>query len=418
MATIRQSPRDPDTTQLRFGWKGKQYTYNCINETHAKAAKAAVELLTQELRAGRRQIPPNVENLGLWLFTDGKEGLAAPDTLNAPKKPARSITDLVADYLDKRARDVRSGSLDPTSYDSDDRRCNKFLRYCIAQKQDTITALFSMMDEYREVRQDALAEGKCSPVTLKHELRTVRDMVKYGWKKEWFDQLPRWFEEYASVRLPDPTPQHFEVDEVKRMFAAASKRTKLYILLGLNCGYTQIDISTLTHDMMVWETGYIDRTRHKTNYKVSRPQVNKLWPITLKLLTQEATNPRASEFVLLGTDGNPLVNQKLVKEAPLDNPNGKPKHKYKRTDAVRLAFNRVLNKLKVSAKRRGFMNLRKTGANEIKQHYGHDGDAMADLYLAHASAAMRKHYVNENYDLLAEATDWLATVYEFKLEEE
>jgi hypothetical protein len=86
------------------------------------------------------------------------------------------------------------------------------------------------------------------------------------------------------------------VEEVEAMYAKATDRMKLYMLLALNGGFTQIDIATLTHGMIDWRTGIISRDRNKT----SVPQGCKLWPNTLALLKQEATESNTAGGDLKG----------------------------------------------------------------------------------------------------------------------
>jgi hypothetical protein len=64
------------------------------------------------------------------------------------------------------------------------------------------------------------------------------------------DALPKTLDEYAAVSRDKPKPKFWTAEECQTLVAKASQRTKLYILLGLNAGYTQIDISSLRHDMI------------------------------------------------------------------------------------------------------------------------------------------------------------------------
>ena len=99
--------------------------------------------------------------------------------------------------------------------------------------------------------------------------------------RERLDRLPASLlrGDFARVELPAPKPVSWTLDEVKTLYAAAVQRTKLYVLLGLNCGYTQMDPATLTHEMVNWETGIIDRPRHKTSAR----QCHRLWPMKTRL---------------------------------------------------------------------------------------------------------------------------------------
>jgi integrase len=196
-------------------------------------------------------------------------------------------------------------------------------------------------------------------------------------------------DDYAKVALPPPTPQFYSTEEVKALFSAAIPRTQLYILLGLNLGYTQADIASLEHPMINWAQGIVTRIRHKTG----QPQKAKLWPITAELLKQEMTDARKSNLVLLGKNDNPLIVETV-------NGKGNPI----RLDTVRLAFKQLKAKLKDN---RGFKTFRKTGADAIAKQY-QSAPHLVDLYLAHSDQGMRKHYANQYFDELFKATDWLA----------
>jgi integrase len=186
-------------------------------------------------------------------------------------------------------------------------------------------------------------------------------------------------------------------NDVKALFSAANPRAKVYILLGLNLGYTQADIASLEHSMIDWAQAIVTRNRHKTG----QPQQAKLWPLTAKMLKQEMTDPRKSTLVLLGKNGNPLIVETV-------NDKGNPAQ----VDAIRMAFNRLKAKLKITGDSRGFAIFRKTSANNIAQA-NQDAPHLVDLFLGHTQKTMAKHYANQHFDLLYKATDWLAAQYGF-----
>ena len=116
-------------------------------------------------------------------------------------------------------------------------------------------------------------------------------------------------------------------EEVKTLFNNASESTRLLIVLALNCSFTQKDIATLEHSHIDWERGLIIRPRSKTGV----PMKSKLWKITLDLLKKFATNPKKSDLVLIGENGQSLVSEKIK-------PDGTPY----RVDSIRLGFVRKL----------------------------------------------------------------------------
>ena len=72
---------------------------------------------------------------------------------------------------------------------------------------------------------------------------------------------------------------------VKDELAKLTPRLKLYAMLGLNCGCTQVDFAALTIDQ--YRNGTITRKRVKTSDHDDVPTVTyKLWPETIRLLEE------------------------------------------------------------------------------------------------------------------------------------
>src|SRR5262249_6925428 len=79
----------------------------------------------------------------------------------------------------------------------------------------------------------------------------------------------------------------FTLAEVRSMLAACdgfSDRTKLYLLLMLNCGMYQNDIAELCKDEVNWTKGVVTRARSKTRERKGPVVTYKLWPETFTLL--------------------------------------------------------------------------------------------------------------------------------------
>jgi len=73
----------------------------------------------------------------------------------------------------------------------------------------------------------------------------------------------------------------FTIEEVRAFLAAcASERTRLYILLCLNCGMYQNDLAELRQDEVDWARGTIKRARSKTRERGEPVVTYKLWPET------------------------------------------------------------------------------------------------------------------------------------------
>ncbi len=181
------------------------------------------------------------------------------------------------------------------------------------------------------------------------------------------------------------------VDQITCLFEKATERTQLYVLLGLNCAMTQIDISDLKPSEVDWKQGVITRKRSKTSNIDSVPEVKyRLWPKTLKLLRKHRSD--STDRVLLTRDGNPLCTTGLDDAGKL--------HK---TDSVRLAIRHLAKQAKVGCSMKHF---KKTSASMLRNHRAYNG--IESLFLGHAPRSMSdKHYTTTPGDLLNEAVTWL-----------
>ena len=79
----------------------------------------------------------------------------------------------------------------------------------------------------------------------------------------------------------------FSTEEIRTILKTAgelSDRTKLYLLLSLNCGMYQNDLAELRTDEVDWKAGTITRARSKTRERNGQVVTYKLWPETFALL--------------------------------------------------------------------------------------------------------------------------------------
>jgi integrase len=190
------------------------------------------------------------------------------------------------------------------------------------------------------------------------------------------------------------TIETFTVDEVRALLAACegfSERTKLYILLMLNCGHYQNDVAELRQDEVDWKAGTVKRARSKTRERGGPVVTYKLWPETFDLLRKSRSS---GELVLTTDDGNPLVKE-WIEDG-----------KYRKYDAIRSAWFRLAEKMALEKHRLGMKHLRKTSATLLGQHP--QFKYYAGYFLADSPKGMdQKHYVVPSQDEFFLALDWL-----------
>jgi integrase len=185
---------------------------------------------------------------------------------------------------------------------------------------------------------------------------------------------------------------YFTVAEIRTLLGECdriSPRTKLFLLLMLNCGMYQSDISDLKPSEVDLERGVITRRRSKRKRQGLRVTY-KLWPETLALLRSFGSTE--GERVLVSEDGNPLVSYKTVQG------------KLRRYDLIGHSFERVRKKVGVSKPIKVF---RKTSAHILDRHRVYR--AFCPYFLAHAPKTVTEiSYVGTPpEELFFEAIDWL-----------
>lgn len=193
----------------------------------------------------------------------------------------------------------------------------------------------------------------------------------------------------------DDTPEsitYFTVPEVRRLLAGCdgySERTKLFLLLMLNCGMYQSDISDLKHDEVDWGGQTITRRRSKRK-KQGRLVTYRLWPETFDLLVRFRTE--GSDRVLLSEEGNPLVLYKIDKAEDLN-----------RYDLINQAYRNLCKRVGIKKPLKVF---RKTAANKLEHHreYGR----YYPYFLAHSPRGVsERNYGTPSEELFFEALEWL-----------
>ncbi|WP_165252159.1 site-specific integrase [Paludisphaera soli] len=184
-----------------------------------------------------------------------------------------------------------------------------------------------------------MSEGRYSPASA-HELLTTAKQFLTRLASLRLITLPgnirdRRFRFNHSVASRIET---FTVAEVRAALAAANDRTRLFILLCINCGMYQNDIAELRPDEVDWKAGVVTRRRSKTRERGGQVVSYKLWPETFALLKKL----RAHGDLALETDeGNPLAKE-WIEDG-----------RYRKYDAVRSAWSRLAVKMGMKKGRLG-----------------------------------------------------------------
>jgi integrase len=366
-------------------------------ETEEQAAVKKVDVLAKikAIQAGQFTVPEGVDDIVLWLVKDGQKGLRL-DQYGAIRPS--TIDQLIDAYLgrqEERATISGDGGISTARFANEKQHLEKFDIYC---REHRVLAIGEALSAENLERYKAHASNVYpSKYTLRDATYAIKAMVMWAWETKRIEDVPRNLASFRRVVLPDPAAIVFTKDEINALLDSNSMRIRLYVLLALNAGYTQQDISDLRHESIDLKAGIITEVRGKVAKKVKIPRVVKLWPSTLRECRLAASATSVSEHVFLSDEGNILV-RRLVRDG-----------KTRNVDCIQSTFQRVKKTAKIGKK--SFKHLRKTGADLIKNDFPgattKTNAQLFDMYLAHKPRKIEMAYDPGDWKELHKATDWL-----------
>lgn len=282
----------------------------------------------------------------------------------------RAVAAQVDKYLALEKGQVRGDVISVGEYEIVSRALHDF-RDWIGEKSSIESIDADKIEEY----WSHLVEIKLAVETKKKKLRHMKNFV--GWLSE-KGKIPRPLNlESRKHRFGAGLKaiKTVETSEVKRLIEAAPGQLKLHVLLMINCGFTQIDISDLKPSEVDWKAGRIKRKRSKTDHEEDVPIVDyPLWPETFALLQEYGH--REGDHALLTESGRCWVRDYL-----------KPDGRRSKVDNIKSNFAHLKKrgKLNYSLKR-----LRKTSSTLLGKDHP---DSLVTLFLGQSPRTIAtRHY--------------------------
>ncbi len=173
----------------------------------------------------------------------------------------------------------------------------------------------------------------------------------------------------------------YTTEELRSIWHAATERSRLYILMALNFGWTSQEMSDARDFNFELDTDepFVIKERSKKPVIARWP----VWPETLALLKSHRAPQNPEQRWLLNARGLPLVRVTTH-----------------RRDAVYEAWKRIRAKtIEENVKRLGFTYVRKTSGNWIKQKCGLEA---SEMFLSHGETGgeMNRFYANRRWPLM------------------
>jgi integrase len=243
-------------------------------------------------------------------------------------------------------------------------------------------------------------DKKFGPARMRNEINRIKTLFNYG--ESSIKDFPK-VQFGADFTAPEYTPEKgiklFTPLEIRQALdggkvqkdgkpiqvPAAPSQLRAMILLGINCGFGNTDVSALRQENLDLKSGWVNFPRPKTKIKRRCP----LWPETiaaLKAAIAERPKPKDradSDRVFITPEGHPWVRTKLVGDDA-------DTAKLSRTDAVTRVFGKRLEKLGINGRNNlGFYSLRHTfttiglearDRDAVKALMGHSAHDMLSVY--------------------------------------
>ena len=260
----------------------------------------------------------------------------------------------------------------------------------VGPAKDIATVNGKTMTGFFEALQVKVDGKSFSPATGRDHATNTAQFLRWAWKQEHIDSLPRNLSDHG-ITVSAKKIEVYSISEIKKLLTTASPRMRLFILMALNLGMTQQDMSDLHPEEVNWRRKTVKRKRSKTKKHENTPEVTyTLWPETLRLLKEFKTNDK--KRVLLNKYGAPLKDEEFVDG------------KHRKTDTVGREFRRLKKKCKI--KGRSFICLKKTSRSLLEDN--RDFQPIAELFVGRAPKTVsEKHYAKPPENWLADATNWL-----------
>lgn len=242
--------------------------------------------------------------------------------------------------------------------------------------------------ELNEARIEAvflwLKDSPYLPPTKKKRWGFFKRLVRYCWETRAVD-LPRNLDSRAfRFKVQPKSVKTYTGDEVKECLDGLTPQLRLYAMLGLNCGMTNVDIGSLRKDQI--KGGRLTRKRIKTMRHDHVPTVSyPLWPETQQLLKECLSDH--PELALTSSDGTSLYSSRFEGGGT------------RKKDLLSKAWNRVEAKIPLKAFRSIAATLLESHETygRYKGHFlGHSPKSIAD-----------KHYAAPSPALFDQAVNWL-----------
>ena len=245
-------------------------------------------------------------------------------------------------------------------------------------------------------------EGRLAHSSAQDYLRCMKNFAQFCFERRWIDDYR--FPRQAVIGKVKKNHEifTFELDELCTFWAHCDERMRIILLLGLNAGYTAMDVSDLRLKHIKFDASGMPLRIIKRRTKTDNEQNHILWPKTARMLLRwiKLKKIETGEQVLFMTNqGNPMTHHRMTLKTA---PDGSTKRSVYIVDGIGEHFRKIAKPLREEGLLRPqitFKHCRKAGGTRIFEECLKAGvvDSLLieQIFYSHTFTSMaRRHYTN------------------------
>ena len=227
-----------------------------------------------------------------------------------PKSGSLNVDRLVNAFLDSKDLQVQAGDLSPATFNQYRDVCRWLKEYLGSSR------LVESLGPADFMKLRSCFDPAWGVSHVGNMITIIRGVFKWGYDATLLEKPIRYGSNFSKPsakrrkleRASKPS-KFFTAPEIWTLYQNSPRREQAWILLGLNCGYGNSDLSRLRVSDVQGE--WLDVPRGKTG------EDRKAWlfPESRKLLTHFAAERPADELLFLTKDGLPLVSNDGKRDA-------------------------------------------------------------------------------------------------------
>ena len=233
-----------------------------------------------------KKIRGKIHYFGVWANPEAalEKWVAEKDALlagrdPAPKSDELTVKQLVNAFLTDKKRHIATGELKQRSWDDYNAICGRIVTVFGPGR---LVADLRPADFAKLRTEFAKTHG---PVALSNDIGRARVVFNYAYKQDLVDRPPKYGDGFKKpsrkvlrCERQKKGPRMFQADQLRAMIDEAGGQLRAMILLGINCGFGNMDCATLPLKALDLEKGWVDFGRPKTGVHRRCP----LWAETVR----------------------------------------------------------------------------------------------------------------------------------------